>query len=66
MPQRIVTFKIEETLLEALDMYAKRKGLTRSEAIRSAITRMLYAEGIQVSPRREKYDPRSLVIEITV
>ncbi|GEM_PF-6813690 len=66
MPQRIVTFKIEETLLEALDTYAKMKGLTRSEAIRDAITRMLCAEGVAVKPKREKLDPRSLVIEIPV
>ncbi len=66
MPQRIVTFKIEEELLEALDTYARRKGLTRSEAIRAAIARMLRAEGVRVKPRKEEVDPRSPVIEIPV
>jgi metal-responsive CopG/Arc/MetJ family transcriptional regulator len=66
MPQRIVTFKIEESLLEALDAYAQRKGLTRSEVIRDAIERMLQSEGVEIRRREEKPDPRSLVIEITI
>jgi len=34
---RVVTFKIEEDLLELLDRYAIRNNLYRSEAIREAI-----------------------------
>jgi metal-responsive CopG/Arc/MetJ family transcriptional regulator len=34
---RVVTFKVEEDLLELLDRYAIRYGLNRSEAIRKAI-----------------------------
>jgi len=34
---RVVTFKIEDELLEALDDYARRSGETRSEVIRKAL-----------------------------
>jgi metal-responsive CopG/Arc/MetJ family transcriptional regulator len=34
---RVVTFKLEEDLLELLDRYAIKHGLNRSEAIRKAI-----------------------------
>jgi len=34
---RVVTFKIEEDVLELLDRYAIRYNLNRSEAIRKAI-----------------------------
>jgi metal-responsive CopG/Arc/MetJ family transcriptional regulator len=34
---RVVTFKMEEDLLELLDRYAIKYGLNRSEAIRKAI-----------------------------
>ncbi len=48
MPQRIVTFKIDHGLLEALDTYAKSRRITRSEAIRMAIEMLLRSEGIPV------------------
>ncbi len=38
---RIVTFKIEEELLEAVDIYAKHKNLSRSEVIRLALRMLL-------------------------
>lgn len=41
---RVVTFKIEETLLERLDVYAIKYQLTRSEAIRKAIEKLLQEE----------------------
>lgn len=41
---RVVTFKIEEELLELLDKYAIKYKLYRSEAIRRAIERMLKEE----------------------
>ncbi len=34
---RVVTFKVDESLLEKLDLYAMSNNLTRSEVIREAI-----------------------------
>jgi len=42
MPLRVVTFKIEEELLERLDKYCKEKGLPRSSVIREAIIMYLH------------------------
>lgn len=66
MPQRIVTFKIDEGLLEALDTYARAKRMSRSEVIRDAIERLLKAEGVSFEKAKTARDPRSLVIEIPV
>jgi len=41
---RVVTFKIEEDLLELLDRYAIKYNLNRSEAIRRAIEQMIKEE----------------------
>jgi metal-responsive CopG/Arc/MetJ family transcriptional regulator len=41
---RVVTFKIEEDLLELLDRYAIKHNLNRSEAIRRAIEQMVEEE----------------------
>ncbi len=41
---RVVTFKMDEDLLEKLDTYARLKGMTRSEAIRLAIKKLLEEE----------------------
>ncbi len=41
---RVVTFKVEEDLLELLDRYAIRYNLNRSEAIRKAIMEMVTDE----------------------
>ncbi|BBG25247.1 ribbon-helix-helix protein, CopG family [Sulfuracidifex tepidarius] len=41
---RVVTFKVEEDLLELLDRYAIRYGLNRSEAIRKAIEKVVNEE----------------------
>lgn len=41
---RVVTFKVEEDLLELLDRYAIKYGLNRSEAIRKAIETLLKQE----------------------
>jgi len=38
---RIVTFKVEEDLLELLDMYAMKHKISRSEAIREGISRIV-------------------------
>jgi len=41
---KVVTFKIEEDLLEQLDKYALKYGLKRSEAIRKAIELLVKGE----------------------
>ncbi|MCY0859103.1 MAG: ribbon-helix-helix protein, CopG family [Sulfolobaceae archaeon] len=41
---RVVTFKVEEDLLEMLDRYAIKYGLNRSEAIRKAIEKVVQEE----------------------
>ncbi|MBP1357201.1 MAG: ribbon-helix-helix protein, CopG family [Sulfolobus sp.] len=41
---RVVTFKVEEDLLELLDRYAIKYGLNRSEAIRKAIEKAVKEE----------------------
>ncbi len=41
---KVVTFKLEEDLLEQLDKYAIKHGLKRSEAIRKAIELLVRQE----------------------
>ena len=41
MSLRVVTFKIEESLLESVDKYAKDMRMTRSEVIREALREYL-------------------------
>ncbi|CAQ58476.1 ribbon-helix-helix protein, CopG family [Stygiolobus rod-shaped virus] len=41
---RVVTFKVEEDLLELLDSYAIKYRLSRSEAIRKAIETLVKGE----------------------
>jgi metal-responsive CopG/Arc/MetJ family transcriptional regulator len=41
---RVVTFKVEEDLVELLDRYAIRQGLNRSEAIRKIIEQVVYED----------------------
>jgi metal-responsive CopG/Arc/MetJ family transcriptional regulator len=41
---RVITFKVENDLLELLDRYAIKYKLNRSEAIRRAIERMVREE----------------------
>ncbi len=56
---RVVTFKMDERLLEELDKYAMRNGMTRSDAIRKAIMELLKNAG----PRPYfKYRIRRVVI----
>ena len=49
---RIVTFKVDVEVLEALDKLARRKRVSRSELIREAITKMLMEEGMMVNRKR--------------
>jgi Ribbon-helix-helix protein, copG family. len=44
MSMRVVTFKVEEDLLELLDRYAIKHNLNRSEAIRKAIENLVKDE----------------------
>jgi len=41
---RVITFKVNEDLLELLDKYAIKYNLNRSEAIRRAIEQMIKEE----------------------
>ena len=51
---RVVTFKIEEDLLERLDSFARLKGLTRSEVIRQAIEKYLKYNDQKVKPEPKR------------
>lgn len=67
--QRIVTFKIDARLLRLLDRYARERRITRSEAIREAIVRLLESEGFRVEdqlrrPAEEEFT--GPVIEVVV
>jgi len=43
--RRVITFKIDEELLQALDTYCLKHGLPRSIAIRLAIIKLLNESG---------------------
>jgi metal-responsive CopG/Arc/MetJ family transcriptional regulator len=53
---RVVTFKVEEDLLELLDRYAIKHGLNRSEAIRKAIVTLVKQELEKESVRVAKVE----------
>ena len=55
---RVVTFKIDESILEALDRYAHEKRKARSEVIREAIVSFLRDRGVEIPEVRPK--PRRL------
>ena len=46
---RIVTFKLEEELLEEIDKYAQSKKLTRSDVIRLALLNLLSSKKQRLS-----------------
>ena len=48
---RVVTFKVEEDLLEKVDGLARLKGVTRSEVIRKALELYLRLEDYRVQPQ---------------
>ena len=54
---RVVTFKIDEDLLQQIDLYAQKENTTRSEFIRRAII-----EYIIKLERRKLGEPRIIVI----
>ena len=41
---RIVTFKIDDDLLELIDAYAKKNGMTRTDVIRTALMKFIREE----------------------
>ena len=45
---RVVTFKIDKNILEALDFYAMNHRMYRSEVIRLAIQKLLESEGAEL------------------
>jgi len=47
---RVVTFKIEDELLERLDEYAELMGESRSEVIRRALEMLLFRAEEKVRP----------------
>ena len=51
---RVVTFKIEEDLLERLDEYAELTGESRSEVIRRALELLLFGPEEKVRPIAKK------------
>ena len=58
MPVYTVTFKIPEELLEKLEDYARRIGISRSEAIRRAIELYLKLED-------SKHQPQPRIVRLT-
>lgn len=59
---RVVTFKIDEDLLEMIDMYARKTGYTRSEVIRKALVELLKRElAYTVSKRRSKASKKYII-----
>ncbi len=50
---RVVTFKVDEDLLERLDSFARLRGVTRSEVIRKAIE--LY---LRLEERKQTIQPK--------
>ncbi len=54
MPMRIITFKIDDELLERLDLVAQRIGATRSELIRKAIIMYITKLENQIQPQKPK------------
>jgi len=51
---RVVTFKIEEELLELIDQYAELRGETRSEVIRKALMELLREEREKIRRTKSK------------
>ena len=54
---KVITFKVDEELLQQIDQYAHRENVTRSEFIRRAL-----AEYIVAKERKRYGEPRIIVI----
>lgn len=58
---RVVTFKVDEKLLERLDSFAKLEGVSRSEVIREAIKLYLYL----YEKYEKKVSPKPKIVRLT-
>ena len=56
-----MTFKVDESLLEKIDRFAEREGLTRSEVIREAIIAYLSRGGYR-APARKVFKVKHVVL----
>jgi len=61
---RVVTFKIDEDLLEMIDMYARKTGYTRSEVIRKALVELLKRELTYSVSKRRSRSTKKYIIEV--
>jgi metal-responsive CopG/Arc/MetJ family transcriptional regulator len=52
---KVISIKIDETLLNALDAAAKNTGVSRSEIIRRALVRYLEENGLSTSKVRVRH-----------
>lgn len=59
---RVITFKIDEKTLEQLDIFAIRHGITRSDAIRMAIMKLLREHNQQPQMRSSLFKIRRVII----
>ncbi len=59
MVMRIITFKLDEDLLEKIDLLAQKTNMTRSEFIRKAI--LSYITKLETDTRQR--EPRIRIIE---
>ena len=50
---RVITFKVEEEMLEKIDSIAKLKGVTRSEIIRKALELYVHLEEKKMLGQKE-------------
>ncbi|MEM4665298.1 MAG: CopG family transcriptional regulator [Sulfolobales archaeon] len=55
MKLRVISLKIDDSLLNALDAAAKNSGLSRSEIIRRALLRYLEENGLKTSKVRVRH-----------
>ena len=44
MPLKVISLKLDQELLEEIEMYARKRGISRSAAIRQAIESLLLDE----------------------
>lgn len=52
---KVITLKVDENLLQALDDAARREGISRSEVIRRALVRYLEEMGVKTGGIRIRY-----------
>jgi Ribbon-helix-helix protein, copG family len=57
-PKRAATFRLEDELVEALQILKDRDGIPVTEQIRRAVKMWLESKGIEPSPRPRRASPR--------